>query len=86
MATKTRDKHLLTRGVQPVLLGAQEFLTFSEIAAILKVSRRTLARLRARGDLPAPVQLATNILRWRAEDVRAFLNNLKTRKKPRQRA
>ena len=59
----------------------QELLTGSQFAAILIVSKRTLFRLRARGgDFPPPVELATNTIRWRAADVRAYIDTLKIRK------
>jgi predicted DNA-binding transcriptional regulator AlpA len=86
LTTKSIDKQRLRRPVLSALPDGQEFVTAREFAGILKLSRRTLARLRARGDLPAPVQVTTNNLRWRAGDVRDFLNNLKTRKQPRRRA
>jgi predicted DNA-binding transcriptional regulator AlpA len=84
MAVKTLDDDKLTHAVpaSPVL---PEFVTASEFASILKISKRTLFRLRARGDLPAPVEIATNIVRWRSSDVNAYVAGLKTRKPRRTR-
>ena len=62
-----------------------EFLTSDEFARILRVSKRTLFRLRARGDLPIPVEIATNIVRWRSSDVRGYLASLKNRQPRRPR-
>jgi predicted DNA-binding transcriptional regulator AlpA len=47
---------------------------------MLRVSKRTLFRLRAKGVLPAPVEISTNIIRWRGEDVLVYLHNLSLRK------
>jgi predicted DNA-binding transcriptional regulator AlpA len=79
MTLKTLDAARLTASLPPPTLAA-EFLTANEFATILKVSKRTLFRLRARGALPAPVEIATNIVRWRSADVRAYLDGLRIRK------
>ena len=77
-------------GAQPGLtvpeLVASTFVTADELAALLRVSRRTLFRLRATGDLPAPVTLARNIVRWRWSDITNYVNSLKTRKPRRSRS
>lgn len=79
-------------GTDPIVCPAQppaslsaQFVTAAEFASILRISRRTLFRLRARGDLPAPVSVSTNIVRWRACDVRAYLDALAIRKPRRRR-
>jgi len=56
-----------------------ELLTTKDVATILRVSRRTVSRMRARGELPAPVELSTGIVRWRATDVKEYLARLKCR-------
>ncbi len=43
-------------------------LTSNELARMLKISMRSLWRLRSAGLLPAPIQLGGSI-RWRANDV-----------------
>jgi predicted DNA-binding transcriptional regulator AlpA len=58
---------------------ASEFLAAADLAALLRVSKRTLFRLWAKGALPAPVEISTNIIRWRAADVRRYLDGLATR-------
>lgn len=55
-------------------------VTADDIAAALRISRRTVFRLRARGDLPQPVELAPNVVRWRWADVCDYLDRLKSRK------
>ena len=58
----------------------QELLSAKDVAAMLRVSRRTVARLRARGELPAPLEVGPNIVRWRATDVKEFVARLKSRR------
>jgi predicted DNA-binding transcriptional regulator AlpA len=57
-----------------------EFLTPDALAGLLKVSKRTIFRLRAKALLPDPVEISTNIIRWRASDVRNYLDTLRPRK------
>lgn len=59
---------------------APEFVSADDLAAMLRVSRRTVFRLRQRGALPAPVEVARNIVRWRLSDVRVYLDQLAVRK------
>jgi predicted DNA-binding transcriptional regulator AlpA len=66
-------------------LALREFVLAKEFAALLRISIRQLFRLRARGDVPAPVSISTNIIRWRAADVRAYLDSLKIRNPRRRR-
>jgi predicted DNA-binding transcriptional regulator AlpA len=61
-------------------LGAWELLTPDDVADLLKVSKRTVFRLRAAGLLPPPLELTTNLIRWRAEDIRRFIGDLRERK------
>jgi excisionase family DNA binding protein len=56
-----------------------ELLTTKDVAALLRVSRRTVSRLRARGELPAPVRLGAGIFRWRRADVQKYITDLKKR-------
>jgi predicted DNA-binding transcriptional regulator AlpA len=63
----------------------QPLLTVDDVAALLQVSRRTVFRLRARGLLPVPVEISTNIIRWRAEDLRAYVAGLRKRNRRQQR-
>jgi predicted DNA-binding transcriptional regulator AlpA len=70
-------KELLTGSIQSA---RGELVTSDGFAELLQVSKRTLFRLRAKGVLPAPVEISTNIIRWRSEDVQAYLNGLQPRK------
>jgi len=63
-----------------VELLANELLTADEFADVLEVSKRTLFRLRAKKIIPEPVSISTNIIRWRARDVRAYLESLMPRR------
>lgn len=61
-----------------------ELLTPDDVAAMLKVSKRTVFRLRAGGLLPQPLQLSTNLIRWRTADIHRYIVELQQRK-PRRR-
>ena len=45
----------------------------ADAAELLGVGRRTVFALRARGDFPAPVVLASKIVRYRVSDLQAWL-------------
>jgi len=62
-----------------------EFLTAKEFARLLSISKRTLFRLRAKGRVPEPVEVSTNIIRWRACDIQVYLDGLKPRRIRRRR-
>jgi len=62
-----------------------EFISAENIAAILRVSVRTVYRLRARGVLPPPVEVSRNIVRWRWSEIAQYLDSLKTRQVGRRR-
>lgn len=47
-------------------------LTAREVANLLRISLRTLWRLKSAGRLPEPVRLGA-ALRWRVTDLQAFL-------------
>ena len=57
--------------LQPLLLSDLK------VAELLNVSRRTVWRLSAAGMLPAPVRIA-GCVRWRYEDIRAWIRQLST--------
>lgn len=43
-----------------------ELLTANEVAALLKIDRRTLFRKRAAGAIPPPVRIGGRVVRWPA--------------------
>ena len=43
------------------------------VARLLHVSRRTLARFVSEGALPDPIRIGGTIVRWRAEEVREWI-------------
>jgi excisionase family DNA binding protein len=53
-----------------------ELLTVEQVAAILAVSRRTVHRLVARGELPGPIKIGA-ASRFPAEEVQAYVEALK---------
>jgi predicted DNA-binding transcriptional regulator AlpA len=63
----------------------KELLTVEDLAVILDISPRTVFRLRAKRALPDPVEISTNIVRWRSRDIRSYLDRLRPRR-PRYRS
>jgi predicted DNA-binding transcriptional regulator AlpA len=57
-----------------------DLLTAREVACCLSVSPRTVWRWTAQGILPAPVRPSRRATRWRACDIRRFLDNLPPRR------
>ena len=51
-----------------------ELLTIRELAAILKVSQRSIWRLVASGQLVGPLRVGGSI-RWRRDDIRNWIDN-----------
>jgi predicted DNA-binding transcriptional regulator AlpA len=49
----------------------------ADLAAALNISIRQLWRMRAAGELPAPVRVGRRCVRWRAEDVARYLDQLR---------
>jgi len=56
---------------QPV---TERLLTIVEVSHLLAVSARTIWRMRDSGELPPPVRVSRNLLRWRATDIRRFMD------------
>jgi excisionase family DNA binding protein len=54
------------RKCMPVLLGLRD------LSAVLQLSERTIQRLSARGEIPAPHRFG-NHPRWRSDEIRAWL-------------
>jgi predicted DNA-binding transcriptional regulator AlpA len=54
-------------------------LTGHDVAAIFKISRRTLNRKVALREVPAPVRIGKGTVRWRRKDIIAYLDSLKSR-------
>lgn len=59
---------------------APEFVSADDVAVILRVSRRTVFRMRQRGELPPPVEVSRRIVRWRLTELQEHLAKLKPRK------
>jgi excisionase family DNA binding protein len=49
-------------------------VTAREVSLLLRVSLRTLWRLRSAGDVPAPIKVGAHV-RWRLQDVREWIEN-----------
>jgi len=67
-----------TFGAEEVTHPPPLLVTADDIAEVLRISRRTVYRLRARGDLPPPVELSRHVVRWRWIDVCDYLARLGT--------
>jgi excisionase family DNA binding protein len=48
-------------------------LTLQEVADLLQIAPRTVQRMAADGEFPAPIRLGSNRPRWRRADVDAWL-------------
>ena len=67
-------------------LGRARLLSCREVAGLLSVSKRTVLRMAARGELPSPVYIAPTLPRWRLADVQRHLDGLAREKPGRPRA
>jgi predicted DNA-binding transcriptional regulator AlpA len=54
-------------------------LTKSEVAAMLKVSVRTVDNYRRLGIIPEPMRVGDRLLRWSADEMEAFGSRVSTR-------
>lgn len=64
---KADTRHVAAAPSAALLLSAEE------VAALLGVSLRTIWRMRERGQLPHPLRLGRQTLRWRREDVEQWI-------------
>ncbi len=55
---------------------ACQLLTVRDVAAVLKIHPRTVWRMSATGEIPAPLALAPKTIRWRLKDIEAHLAKL----------
>jgi predicted DNA-binding transcriptional regulator AlpA len=76
MSSDFAARALSATGVAHVL---PELMTADDVAHVLRVSRRTVFRLRQRGDLPRPVELGRGVVRWRTSEIAAYVEGLKER-------
>lgn len=60
----------------PRLRGAM-LLDVRQVADLLGISTRTVWRLAATGDIPAPIRIGERIVRWRAADLEHHLGRLR---------
>ncbi len=54
----------------------KRLLTVQQVARKLGVCVRTVWKKRAEGSLPAPVILSASLIRWREEDIDAWIDQL----------
>lgn len=60
-------------------LSKSRLLSAADIANLIAASTRTVYRMRDRGQLPPPLKVSSRMLRWRVEDVEAYLCDLQSR-------
>ena len=53
--------------------GPVSYLTVRDVARLLKISARTVWRLTTLGYLPRPVRVGTKLVRWREQELHAYL-------------
>jgi predicted DNA-binding transcriptional regulator AlpA len=53
-----------------------ELLTVKNLAEIFQTSEVTVHRWNKAGMIPAPIRLGRRAIRWRAEDIEAFIEGL----------
>ena len=56
--------------------GVCQLLTVKDVAAVLKIHPRSVWRMSATGEIPAPLALAPKTIRWRLKDIEAHLAKL----------
>jgi excisionase family DNA binding protein len=61
-----------TTGSERRLVAEPLLATAQEVAKLLKVSMRTLWRLRSAGKLPSPVRIGATV-RWRLDDIKTWI-------------
>lgn len=72
---KVLKEHIRNQAVTSLLA---PLFTTSDLEELLKVDRRTVARLVKRGELPMPMKLGGSN-RWRPEDISAAIDRLSRR-------
>jgi len=55
---------------------ACQLLTVKDVAAMLKVHPRSVWRMSAMGEIPAPLTLGPKTIRWRLKDLEAHVGKL----------
>jgi len=50
-------------------MSKHEFLTTKDLARRFRLSPRSITRLAREGQLPAPLRVSRNTLRWRADEI-----------------
>lgn len=68
MSTDTRSDPRL-RGVL--------LLDVRQVAELFQVHRRTVWRMAAAGDIPAPIRISDRVVRWRLRDIERHLEKAK---------
>lgn len=75
------DAHGSAGEGEPQIILVRPLLTASDMARLLNVGERSVWRMASRaragaGKFPRPVRIGGNVVRWRWEDVRKYLQDL----------
>ena len=62
----------------PTIPPASQLLTVRDVAAMLKTHPRTVCRMSATGEIPAPLALAPKTIRWQLKAIEAHIAKLVT--------
>jgi predicted DNA-binding transcriptional regulator AlpA len=60
----------------PTIPAASQLLTVRDVAAMLKIHPRTVWRMSATGEIPAPLALAPKTIRWQLRAIEAHIAKL----------
>ncbi len=61
--------------MEPQPLAGEETLTMDDVARVLRVTRRTVQRRIATGEIPQPMRHGGRLLRWPSKLFRAWLDD-----------
>lgn len=51
-----------------------ELLTIRDVAALFRVNVSTIYKMVREGEIPAPIRIGTTSTRWRADEIRKWLD------------
>jgi prophage regulatory protein len=74
--TESQEAHMTMKATPPMIeLPSHGYVRLRQIAQALPCSRSTILRMVRNGNFPRPIYLSRRVRVWRAETVRAWLND-----------
>jgi predicted DNA-binding transcriptional regulator AlpA len=69
------ENRFMLRQVRPIETAesTDRLLSVSQVANLLAISTRTVWRMRDSGQLPQPIRVSRNLLRWRLSDIQNYM-------------